>query len=180
MIKRTRPATYNNEVSAPMPSSPDSKYATATPLSRARIDMRTGGAAEIGGAVRTGERSRNPLKAGQEKRKGSSRRRSQDQKTSADTHIRKACHCFNFPHVPFHLLHQLHYPLGKKQQFVSQLIDFGDSLVRIAGSNAADKILGRRNCPFPAGQEPRAKRTVLFAVITDHKKIVRAHSRMRM
>jgi len=32
----------------------------------------------------------------------------------------------------------------QKQQFVSQLTDFGESLVRIAASNAADKILGKK------------------------------------
>jgi adenylate cyclase len=67
----------------------------------------------------------------------------------------------------------------QKQQFISQLTDFGDSLVRIAGSNAADKILGEEELVlFQLAKNLAQNEQVLFAVITDHKKIVRAHSRM--
>jgi len=69
--------------------------------------------------------------------------------------------------------------LEQKQQFISQLTDFGDSLVRIAGSNAADKILGEEELVlFQLAKNLAQNEQVLFAVITDHKKIIRAHSRM--
>lgn len=67
----------------------------------------------------------------------------------------------------------------QKQQFVSQLTDFGESLVRIAASNAADKILGEEDLVlFQLAKNLAQNEQVLFAVITDHKKIIRAHSRM--
>ncbi|MGE5843205.1 MAG: adenylate/guanylate cyclase domain-containing protein, partial [Deltaproteobacteria bacterium] len=67
----------------------------------------------------------------------------------------------------------------QKKQFVSQLTDFGESLVRIAGSNAADKILGEEELVlFQLTKNLAQNEQVLFAVITDHKKIIRAHNRM--
>jgi len=67
----------------------------------------------------------------------------------------------------------------QKKQFVSQLTDFGESLVRIAGSNAADKILGEEELMlFQLAKNLAQNEQVLFAVITDHKRIIRAHSRM--
>ena len=67
----------------------------------------------------------------------------------------------------------------QKQQFVSQLTDFGESLVRIAGSNAADKILGEEDLVlFQLAKNLAQNEQVLYAVITDHKKIILAHSRM--
>jgi len=69
--------------------------------------------------------------------------------------------------------------LEQKQQFISQLMDFGDSLVRIAGSNAADKILGEEDLAlFQLVKNLAQNEQVLFAVITDHKRSIRAHSRM--
>ncbi len=67
----------------------------------------------------------------------------------------------------------------QKQQFVSQLTDFGESLVRIAGNNAADKILGEEDLVlFQLAKNLAQNEQVLYAVITDHKKIILAHSRM--
>ncbi len=69
--------------------------------------------------------------------------------------------------------------LEQKQQFISQLTDFGDSLVRIAANNAADKILGEEELAlFQLAKNLAQNEQVLFAVITDRKKIIRAHSRM--
>jgi adenylate cyclase len=67
----------------------------------------------------------------------------------------------------------------QKQQFIAQLTDFGDSLVRIAGGNAADKILGEEDLVlFQLAKNLAQNEQVIFAVITDHKRIIRAHSRM--
>jgi adenylate cyclase len=67
----------------------------------------------------------------------------------------------------------------QKRQFISQLNDFGDSLVRIAASNAADKILGEEELVlFQLAKNLAQNEQVLFAVITDHKNITLAHSRM--
>ena len=67
----------------------------------------------------------------------------------------------------------------QKKQFVSQLTNLGESLVRIAGSNAADKILGEEELMlFQLAKNLAQNEQVLFAVITDHKRIIRAHSRM--
>jgi adenylate cyclase len=69
--------------------------------------------------------------------------------------------------------------LEQKRQFISQLTDFGDSLVRIAGGNAAEKILGEEEgALFQLTKNLAQNEQVLFAVITDQKNIVRAHSRM--
>ncbi len=67
----------------------------------------------------------------------------------------------------------------QKKQFVSQLTDFGENLVRIAASNSADKILGEEELVlFQLAKNLAQNEQVLFAVITDHKRIIRAHSRM--
>jgi adenylate cyclase len=69
----------------------------------------------------------------------------------------------------------------QKSQFTTQLIDLGESLVRTAGNSAPDKILGDEDLAlFQLVTNIAENDQVVFALITDHKNIVKAHSLMEM
>ena len=66
----------------------------------------------------------------------------------------------------------------QKDQFVAQLIDLGENTARIVASNAADKILGEEELAlFQLVGDVAASKQVVFAAITDHNGIIRAHSK---
>ena len=70
--------------------------------------------------------------------------------------------------------------LGRqKAQFVDQLIDLGKSVVRITALNAGDKLLGEEDVSlFKLVNDIAKNEAFLFALITDHRNIIRAHSRI--
>ena len=163
-----------------MPSSPDSKYATATPSEQGsnRYEDRRNSRDRRSGEDR--RKKQEPFE-GPDRRSGKDRREG-DRRTRKHRRIpifAKLAIVSTFLMSLFICSISFIILWEQKQQFVSQLIDFGDSLVRIAGSNAADKILGEEELVlFQLAKNLAQNEQVLFAVITDHKKIVRAHSRM--
>jgi adenylate cyclase len=69
----------------------------------------------------------------------------------------------------------------QKSQFTTQLMDLGESLVRTAGNSAPDKILGDEDLAlFQLVRNIAENEQVVFALITDHKSIIIAHSLMEM
>ena len=69
----------------------------------------------------------------------------------------------------------------QKSQFTTQLLDLGESLVRTAASSAPDKILGEEDLAlFQLVRNIAENDQVAFALITDHKGIVKAHSLMEV
>lgn len=69
----------------------------------------------------------------------------------------------------------------QKIQFTTQLMDLGESLVRTAGNSAPDKLLGDEDLAlFQLVKNIAENEQVLFALITDHKNIIKAHSLMEM
>ena len=163
-----------------MPSAPDSKFPIATPSEQGLNPYRD---RRSSGDRRSGEDRRK----NQEPFEGPDRRSGKDRRVG-ERRVRKHRRIPIFAKlaivstflmslficsISFIILWE------QKQQFVWQLTDFGDSLVRIAGSNAADKILGEEELVlFQLAKNLAQNEQVLFAVITDHKKIIRAHSRM--
>ena len=163
-----------------MPSAPDSKFPIATPSEQGLNPYRD---RRSSGDRRSGEDRRRK----QEPFEGADRRSGKDRRVG-ERRVRKHRRIPIFAKlaivstflmslficsISFIILWE------QKQQFVWQLTDFGDSLVRIAGSNAADKILGEEELVlFQLAKNLAQNEQVLFAVITDHKKIIRAHSRM--
>jgi adenylate cyclase len=68
----------------------------------------------------------------------------------------------------------------QKEQFVGQLLDLGESMVRHACSNAGGDIVRDDEIPlFQLVKNIADNEQVLFAVITDHKHVVKAHDRMQ-
>ena len=66
----------------------------------------------------------------------------------------------------------------QKDQFVAQLIDLGENTVRIVARNAADKLLSEEDLAlFRLIGDVAANKQVVFALITDHNGIIRAHSK---
>jgi len=67
----------------------------------------------------------------------------------------------------------------EKTQFEEQLIGFGRSLTGILATNAPDKLLGDEDLAlFKLIEDVTENEQVVFAMITDDQKIVRAHSDM--
>ena len=67
----------------------------------------------------------------------------------------------------------------QKEQFTSQLIDLGKSMVRIATKNAPDKLLGEEDMAlFQLVNDIAENEQVVYALIIDKKNIIKAHSRI--
>jgi adenylate cyclase len=67
----------------------------------------------------------------------------------------------------------------QKTQFTEQLISLGQSMVRIVRNNAPDKMLGEEDLAlFQLVDDITKNEQVIYALITDHKNIIRAHSRI--
>jgi adenylate cyclase len=67
----------------------------------------------------------------------------------------------------------------QKEQFTSQLIDLGQSMVRIATKNAPDKLLGEEDLAlFQLVNDIAENEQVRYALIVDKKNIIKAHSRI--
>ena len=67
----------------------------------------------------------------------------------------------------------------QKEQFVGQLLDLGESMVRHACNNAGGDIVRDDEIPlFQLVKNIADNEQVLFALITDHKHVVKAHNRM--
>jgi adenylate cyclase len=65
----------------------------------------------------------------------------------------------------------------QENQFTTQLMDLGESLVRAASSSAPDKILGEEDLAlFQLVKNIAENDQVVFAAVTDHKNITRAHT----
>lgn len=163
-----------------MPSSPDSKCALTPPAEQGsnRYEERRGSRDRRGGEDR--RKKQEPFegpdrRSGKDRRKGERRARKHRRipifakLAIVSTFLMSLFICS----ISFIILWE------QKQQFLSQLNDLGDSLVRIAGNNAADKILGEEELVlFQLAKNLAQNEQVLFAAITDHKRIIRAHSRM--
>jgi len=67
----------------------------------------------------------------------------------------------------------------QKTQFTEQLISLGQSMVRIVRNNAPDKMLGEEDLAlFQLVDDITKNEQVVYALITDHKQMIRAHSRI--
>lgn len=67
----------------------------------------------------------------------------------------------------------------QRQQFTDQLMDLGESMVRIAASNAPDKLLGEEELAlFQLVNDIAGDEQVLYALIIDGKNMIKAHSRL--
>jgi adenylate cyclase len=67
----------------------------------------------------------------------------------------------------------------QKKQFIGQLISLGESLTRIVSYNARDKLLGEEDLAlFQLMDDVAQNEQVLYALVVDHKDIIRAHSRI--
>jgi class 3 adenylate cyclase/uncharacterized membrane protein affecting hemolysin expression len=65
----------------------------------------------------------------------------------------------------------------QKKQFTAQLINLGESMLRIAANNAPDKLLGEEELTlFQLVKDIAENEQVLYAFITDKKNIIKAHS----
>jgi adenylate cyclase len=67
----------------------------------------------------------------------------------------------------------------QKRQFIDQLISLGESLALIVSYNARDKLLGEEDLAlFQLMDDVAQNEQVLYALVVDHKDIIRAHSRI--
>jgi len=65
----------------------------------------------------------------------------------------------------------------QKKQFIGQLINLGESMLRIVANNAPDKLLGEEELAlFQLVKDIAENEQVLYALVTDKKNIIKAHS----
>jgi adenylate cyclase len=65
----------------------------------------------------------------------------------------------------------------QKEQFIGQLINLGETMAHVAASNASDKLLGEEELSlFQLLNDIAQNEQVLYALITDGKGIIKAHS----
>jgi class 3 adenylate cyclase len=65
----------------------------------------------------------------------------------------------------------------QKKQFIDQLVNLGESMLRIAANNAPDKLLGEEELAlFQLVKDIAENEQVLYAFITDKENIIKAHS----
>jgi adenylate cyclase len=65
----------------------------------------------------------------------------------------------------------------EKKQFTRQLVDLGESMARITAGNASDKLLGEEDLAlFQLVNDMAENDQVIYALITNEKNIIRAHS----
>jgi adenylate cyclase len=133
---------------------------------------------------RSGEERRNTRAPfdGPDKRCGKDRRKGERRAKKARTPIflklavmSTLLICLVISTISFSILNR------QKSQFTTQLMDLGESLVRTAGNSAPDKILSDEDLAlFQLVSNIAENDQVIFALITDHKNIVKAHSLMDM
>jgi adenylate cyclase len=69
----------------------------------------------------------------------------------------------------------------QKDQFTTQLMDLGKSLIRTASNSASDKILGEEDLAlFQLVKNITENDQVVFAAVTDHKNIIMAHNMIEL
>lgn len=67
----------------------------------------------------------------------------------------------------------------QKEQFIEQLMDLGQSMIRIVANNAPDKLLGEEDLAlFGLVNDIAETEQIVYAAIIDEKGMVRAHSRI--
>jgi len=67
----------------------------------------------------------------------------------------------------------------QKEQFIGQLINLGETMAHIAARNASDKLLGEEELSlFQLLNDIAQNEQVIYALITDGKGIIKAHSTM--
>ena len=67
----------------------------------------------------------------------------------------------------------------QKKQFTDQLVDLGQSMVRITAKNAPDKLLGEEDLTlFQLLNDIAENEQVVYALITDNNNIIKAHSKI--
>ncbi|MBW1666948.1 MAG: HAMP domain-containing protein [Deltaproteobacteria bacterium] len=67
----------------------------------------------------------------------------------------------------------------QKKHFTRQLLDLGQSMIRVASSNAADKILGEEDLAMSKlVNDISSNDQILYALITDHRNVIKAHTKI--
>jgi adenylate cyclase len=67
----------------------------------------------------------------------------------------------------------------QREQFIGQVMDLGQSMIRIAANNAPDKLLGEEDLAlFGLVNDIAGTEQVVYALIIDEQGVIRAHSRI--
>jgi len=69
----------------------------------------------------------------------------------------------------------------QKAQYIGQLINLGESMVRMVANNAPEKLLGEEDLAlFQLVKDIAENKQVIYALITDQKDVIKAHNRIDM
>lgn len=178
---------------------PDSKPDNSTPIvhlyPERRKKERRSGKDRRSSVERRGERDRRtregtedfPERREREDRRDGDDRRKVEDRRKGDRRVKRLripiflkLACMSMLLILFIISTISFFILGRqKAQFVDQMIDLGMSTVRIAANNAADKLLGEEEVAlFQLVNDIAQNEAFLFAVITDDRNIIRAHSQI--
>jgi len=69
----------------------------------------------------------------------------------------------------------------QKAQYIGQLIDLGEGIVRMVANNAPEKLLGEEDLAlFQLVKDIAENKQVIYVLITDQKGVIKAHNRIDM
>jgi adenylate cyclase len=69
----------------------------------------------------------------------------------------------------------------QKAQYIGQLIDLGEGIVRMVANNAPEKLLGEEDLAlFQLVNDIAQNKQVIYVLITDQKGVIKAHNRIDM
>ena len=143
---------------------------------RSGKDRRRGGDRRSAKGLFTGKDRR----MGKDRRSGKDRRRGQDRRIARKLRIPIFIKLASLSAVLILVvISTISFSILKKQkeQYLGQLLNLGESMVRIVANNAPEKLLGEEELAlFQLVKDIAANEQVIYVLITDQKNVIKAHS----
>ena len=145
---------------------------------RSGKDRRRGGDRRSAKGFFTGKDRR----MGKDRRSGKDRRRGQDRRIARKLRIPIFIKLASLSAVLILVvISTISFSILKKQkeQYLGQLLNLGESMVRIVANNAPEKLLGEEELAlFQLVKDIAANEQVIYVLITDQKNVIKAHSHL--
>ena len=149
-------------------------------------DRRRGGDRRRGKDRRTGKGffTKKEKRDGKERRTGKDRRSGQERRSTGKLRIPIFIKLTSLSTILILVVISIiSFSILKKQkaQYIGQLINFGESMVRMVANNAPEKLLGEEDLAlFQLVKDIAENKQVIYVLITDQKDVIKAHNRIDM
>jgi adenylate cyclase len=123
-------------------------------------------------------------RAGKERRSGQDRRSGQERRSKRKLRIPIFIKLTSLSTILILVVISIiSFSILKKQkaQYIGQLIDLGEGIVRMVANNAPEKLLGEEDLAlFQLVKDIAENKQVIYVLITDQKGVIKAHNRIDM